>query len=54
MASATRIVKARRKMKKATMGRKRKNYLRKHGSTQANLALDKPNANEKALKKTLH
>lgn len=48
MASATRIVKLRRKMKKAAMGSKRKAQLRIHGSTQADLPLNVPNANEKA------
>lgn len=56
MASATRIVKLRRKMKKASMGRKRKAQLRIKGSTQLDLPLNVPNANEKAQiqARTLH
>lgn len=48
MASATRIVKLRRKMKKASQGKKRKAKLRIKGSTILDLPLNKPNANEKA------
>ena len=50
MASATHIVKLRRKMKKAAMGRRRKAEMRIHGSTKADLTLNVPNANEKAQK----
>ncbi len=46
MASNTRIVEFRRKMKKSKMGVWRKNKLRKFGSTQPDLALNKPNASE--------
>ena len=53
MASATQIVRNRRKMKKAAAGRKRKNALAIKGSTQRNLALNVPNANEVAQKKAL-
>lgn len=46
MASNTNIVEFRRKMKKAKQGVWRKAQARKFGSTQPNLELNKPNANE--------
>ena len=48
MASNTRKLKVRRAMSKARRGKKRKNALRRHGSTPASLPLNMPNANEKA------
>lgn len=48
MASRTNIVCKRRKMRQAAAGRRRKNELRAIGSTRTLLALDKPNANERA------
>ena len=48
MASCTRRLKVRRKLAKASAGKKRKNYERNHGSTGPNLPLNMPNANEKA------
>jgi len=51
MASPTKKLKVRRKLRSVKMGRKRKSHDRIHGSTQPNLALDKPNAQESALKK---
>ncbi|MBF0440732.1 MAG: hypothetical protein HQK54_02395 [Oligoflexales bacterium] len=43
-------LKVRKTLKKVASGKSRKNYLRLHGSTQPNLPLDKPNANELAMK----
>ncbi len=51
MASNTRRLKVRRALSKANAGRSRKNYVNKHGSTQKNLVLNKPTANEVAQKK---
>jgi len=51
MASATRKLKIRRAINKARAGKTRKNALKLHGSTKPRLALDKPNANEKAQAK---
>ncbi len=48
MASPTKVVKARRRMNKARAGKARKNELRRVGSTAPDLALNVPNANEKA------
>jgi hypothetical protein len=52
MASPTRKLKVRKRLKNAKLGLKRKNHDRVHGSTAPNLPLDKPNANERAQKKT--
>lgn len=51
MASNTKRVKIRRTIKKATVGKDRKNSERNHGSVAKNLPLDKPNANEAKQKK---
>jgi hypothetical protein len=47
MASPTKIVKVRRKLRRAAAGKRRKNNARNHGTTKKDLPLDKPNANEK-------
>lgn len=47
MASPTRKLKVRRKLSRAKQAKRRKNHDRNHGSTQKNLALTMPNANEK-------
>jgi hypothetical protein len=51
MASPTQQTRTRRAIKKASVAHKRKNHDRVHGSTAANLPLNKPNANELAMKK---
>ena len=51
MASATKKLKIRRALSKAKRAHKRKNHLKNHGSTAANLPLNVPNANELAMKK---
>ena len=51
MASNTRRLKIRRAQRVANAGKARKNYLNKHGTTEKNLPLDKPTANELAQKK---
>lgn len=51
MASATKKLKVRRKLRKASMGTARKNAARKYGTTQPNLPLNVPNANELAQAK---
>jgi hypothetical protein len=51
MASTTKKVKVRRAIAIARRGRKRKNHDRNYGSTAADLPLNMPNANEKAMKK---
>lgn len=48
MASPTKKKKVRKLIKKARAGRRRKNAERLHGSTQPNLPLNSPNANERA------
>ena len=53
MASPTKKLKVRRALRKAKAGKKRKNKVRNYGSTPKSLPLDKPNANEKAVKKTV-
>ena len=50
MASTTKKLKVRRALNKARAGKKRKNALRRNGSTGISLPLDKPNANEVAQK----
>jgi hypothetical protein len=50
MASPTKKLKVRRAINKARAGKKRKNELRRNGSTKPTLSLDKPNANELAQK----
>lgn len=50
MASCTRKVTNVRERKMATQGAARKNLLRRLGTTAPNLPLNKPNANEIALK----
>jgi len=47
MASNTRQTTARRNAKKASLGKKRKNKVRKFGSTAPDLPLSVPNANER-------
>jgi len=47
MASPTKKLKARKKIALARRARKRKNHIRKYGSTAKNLPLDQPNKNEK-------
>lgn len=51
MGSPTRLLKVRRKLTIAGRGRRRKNFNKNHGSTQPNLPLNKPNANEIKQKK---
>jgi hypothetical protein len=51
MASSTKKLKVRKRLKKASQGKARKNLLRKNGSTAPSLPLDKPNANELAQAK---
>jgi hypothetical protein len=48
MASPTKKKKVRKLIKKARAGRQRKNANRLHGTTQANLPLNVPNAAERA------
>jgi hypothetical protein len=48
MASPTKKKKVRKILKKASVGRERKNANRLHGTTQASLALNVPNAAERA------
>ena len=48
MASPTRKLKVRRKLSKAKQAKRRKNHIRNYGSTEANLPLNVPNANERA------
>ena len=50
MASPTKKLKVRRAMAVANAGKKRKNAIRRNGTTAPNLKLDKPNANELAQK----
>lgn len=50
MASSTKKLKVRRKLRKMTAGKKRKNMEARKGSTAPNLPLNKPNANELAQK----
>lgn len=52
MASNTKKLKVRRAINKASAGKKRKNRLALHGSTAPNLPLDRPNAQEKSVKKS--
>ena len=51
MSSLTKRVKTRRALRKAKAGKKRKNYINLHGSTQPDLELNQPNAHEKAVAK---
>ena len=51
MASNTRRLKIRRALRVANAGRARKNFVNKHGTTQKNLPLNMPTANELAQKK---
>lgn len=51
MASPTRVLKVRRRIKEALAGKARKNKVRTAGSTAANLPLIKPTANELAQAK---
>lgn len=51
MASPTKKHKTRRVAKAVARGKDRKNAARNHGTTPANLVLDKPNANELAQAK---
>jgi len=48
MASTTKKLKVRRKLRKAALGKNRKLLAKKLGTTAPNLPLNKPNANEKA------
>ena len=48
MGSKAKKTKTRRALTKASRGRKRKNSIRQSGTTPPNLALNVPNANEKA------
>ena len=50
MASPTKKLKVRRAMAIANAGKKRKNAIRRNGTTAPSLKLDKPNANELAQK----
>lgn len=47
MTSPTAKHKTRKRLKAAALGKARKNTVRKYGTTAPNLALDKPNANER-------
>lgn len=47
MTSPTAKHKTRKRLKAAAMGKHRKNTVRNHGTTTPDLALDKPNANER-------
>ena len=51
MASVTKKLKVRRKLRKATLGKSRKLLAKKFGTTAPNLPLNKPNAQEAALAK---
>lgn len=51
MASPTKKLKVRRTLNKAKAAKKRKNSERKHGTTAKSLPLNRPNANETAMKK---
>lgn len=51
MASPTKKKKIRKQIKKARAGRERKNANQLHGTTQANLPLNMPNAAERAQHK---
>ncbi len=51
MASPTRRLKVRRKLAQVGAGKSRKNRIRRQGSTEANLPLNVPNANETAQAK---
>lgn len=51
MASCKKVLKVRRKLRNATKGRKRKNRVRRLGTTAPNLPLNVPNANEQAQAK---
>ncbi len=53
MASPTKKVKVRRKINNARRARVRKNWDRTHGSTAKDLPLNRPNANERAMKAAL-
>lgn len=50
MASPTRLLKVRRKLAQVNKAKVRKAHAKNHGTTQPNLPLDKPNANELAQK----
>lgn len=50
MASPMKQTRVRRAMKRVARGRKRKNYLNRHGSTAKRLPLTMPNANEQDRK----
>ena len=50
MASSTKKLKVRRALALAGAGKARKNRIRRQGSTAPQLPLNKPNANEKAMK----
>ena len=50
MASVTKKLKVRRKIRKAALGQTRKLYTAKFGTTAPNLPLNMPNANEAAQK----
>lgn len=50
MASPTKKVKIRRKLRQAALGKRRKNAAAQHGTTQRNLPLDQPNAFERSVK----
>lgn len=51
MASCKKVLKVRRKLRNAKKGLKRKNRVRRLGTTAPNLPLDKPNAHEIAQQK---
>ena len=51
MASPTKRHKVRKAINKARAGKARKNKLALHGSTEKNLPLNMPNANERAQEK---
>lgn len=51
MASCKKVLKVRRKLRNASKGRKRKNRVRRLGTTAPNLPLNVPNANEQAQAK---
>lgn len=49
MASCKKVLKVKRKIRRAKAGTKRKNRLRREGTTRPNLPLNVPNAHEKQL-----
>lgn len=49
MASTTKKLKVRRKLRKAVLGKRRKASANNYGTTAANLPLNKPNAHEVAM-----